>query len=340
MRKFHVWALVLCICGALCSSVCAWAQKNPFSVIRQSGKIAASVERKILQSLRPALNPAGRLPSAAGRTLSRVEIPGISPSVSPAVPSFSVPSATAPKIPSAALSVPSTAVLPDALRVRSVFPGKAQLDAVIFDLDGTLLDSLSAWEHSGTNFLRTQGIHPPDGLDEVLVKMSLSDGARLLKEQFSLPQSSEEILRLTLEPVRRHYFEDIAAKPGVPETLRYLKSQGVKLCVATASDRELAEAALARLGLLDTFDFILTCDEVGVGKRSPAVYEEALRRLGTDKSRTLVAEDARYALETAKNAGFMTAGVADAHTPAADAEKIREAADYYVESFLGGVLKK
>lgn len=234
---------------------------------------------------------------------------------------------------------PSSAAVPDLSRlvmarppVTPVFPGKKTVDAVIFDLDGTLLDSLSAWEHSGTNFLRTQGITPPEGLDEELVQLSLLDGARLLKERFNLPQSPEEILRLTLQPVRERYYRDIAPKSGVPELLRFLKAQGVKLCVATASDRELAQAALKRTGLLDLFDFIITCDEAGAGKRSPAVYEAALKRLGTAKSRTLVAEDALYALQTAKKAGFLTAGVADPHA-AADQPSLRLAADYYIPSF-------
>lgn len=303
------------------------AQKNPLSLIgKGAGKVSAlSVERKVAREM---LRSA---PAAAARGLKGARSLKASAKVNTKRPS--------PTLAGSPVKVSLSSPLVGRGSER-LFPGKAFVDAVIFDLDGTLLNSLSAWENSGTNFLRTQGITPPEGLDEQLAKMSLLDGARLLKERFSLPLEPDEILRLTLEPVRRHYFEDIPAKNGVPEVLRILKSQGVKLCVATASDRELAEAALSRLGLLDLFDFILTCDEVGLGKRSSLIYEEALYQLGTAKSRTLVVEDARYALETAKRAGFMTAGVADPHTPAADAQKIREQADYYIEYFLGGVLKK
>lgn len=334
MKKFLLWlAVPVFVCGAFAPAPVFAQGKNPVKFLRQSQKAVSALESKTLEQLRRAASSAAALRAAA-----------FAGTVKAGSSAASVPSALShlPKA-SSALTLPAPVPLsiPGTLSAKPVvFPGKETVDAVIFDLDGTLLDSLSAWEHSGTNFLRTQGITPPEGLDEKLVKMSLMDGARLLKEMFSLPQEPEEILRLTLDPIRRHYFEDIPAKPGVPETLRRLKAQGVKLCVATASDGALARAALARLELLDLFDFVLTCDEVGVGKRSPAVYEEALRRLGTEKSRTLVAEDAPYALQTARLAGFMTAGVADPHTLPEGALQMRAEADFYVETFLEGVYKK
>ena len=214
------------------------------------------------------------------------------------------------------------------------FPGKTEIDGVIFDLDGTLLNSLGAWEHSGSNFVRTQGFEPPASLDEELVSLSLLDGAKLIKERYQLSQSPEEILTLTLRPIRQHYFDDILPFPGVPETLARLKAQGVKMAVATASDRELAEVALRRLGLRDYFEFIITCDEVGVGKSSPKVYEEALRRLGTPKARTLVAEDALHALQTAHKAGFPTAAIEEVHSATQRAAKT-QVATYYVLSYQG-----
>lgn len=335
MKNLLLWlAVPVFFCGAFAPAPVFAQGKNPVKIWRQSQKAVSALESKTVKQVRQAASSAAALregtPAVAAGTVKAGSA------------AVSVPSAPS-RLPeaSSALPLPVPLSVPGTLSAKPVvFPGKSVVDAVIFDLDGTLLDSLSAWEHSGTNFLRTQGITPPEGLDEELAKMSLMNGARLLKEMFSLPQEPEEILRLTLEPIRRHYFEDIPAKNGVPEVLRILKSQGVKLCVATASDRELAEAALSRLGLLDLFDFILTCDEVGLGKRSSLIYEDALSQLGTAKSRTLVVEDARYALETAKRAGFLTAGVADPHTPAEDAQKIREQADYYIEYFLGGVFKK
>ena len=221
-------------------------------------------------------------------------------------------------------------VLP--LLKHNFLPGKKTVDAIIFDADGTLLDSLWAWEHSADNFLRTQGIEPPADFNANVAKMSLMDGARLAKSQFNLPQSPEEILRLTLEPIRQRYYKEINPKAGAREILFFLHSQGIKLCIATASSREFTEVALKRAGIFDLFDFIITCDEVGVGKRNPAVYEQALQKLGTQKSRTLVVEDALYAVQTAKQAGFLTAAVKDEHS-AKDQPMLQLLADYYIQSF-------
>jgi len=333
----HSFRTMLAAFGLLCV-FCApdavFAQKSLRKILRvPSGVTAisrgelAKLEREIRAAEKAARTPvSGKIvyPFKYKQVFKEASVPSFSPAKGVLPAPFSAPG----------LAVSLRADLPYS------FPGKETVDAVIFDLDGTLLDSLSAWEHSGTNFLRTQGITPPEGMDEELVQLSLLDGARLIKERFNLPQEPEEILRLTLEPVRRHYFEDITFKPGVLETLFYLRSQGVKMCVATASHRDFAVAALERLGVLDMFEFVITCDEVGVGKRSPAVYEEALRRMGTDKTRTLVAEDAWYALDTARRAGFLTAGVADSHTSVRDSFRLRRDADYFIEHFRNGVTKK
>lgn len=218
-------------------------------------------------------------------------------------------------------------------RVRS-FPARQEIDAAIFDLDGTLLDSLWAWENSGSNYVRSRGFEPPADLDARLETMSLMDGARLVKEMYNLPESPEVLLEQTLEPIKNRYFYEIQPMPGVREQLARLKAQGVKMAVATASHKEFAQRALTRLGMLDYFEFIITCDEVGIGKTSPKVYEVALERLGTAKERTLVAEDALHALETAHKAGFPTAAIEEAHSVNQVRQKL-DVADYYILDYEG-----
>ena len=211
-------------------------------------------------------------------------------------------------------------------------PGKKEVDAVIFDMDGTLLNTLGAWKNSTSNFLRSRGIEPPENIDAEMAALSLLEGARVLKERYGFKESPEELLEEVLATVRKFYEEDAMPKPGVPGVLQALKKQGIKICVATASDREFAEAAFKRTGLMEYIDFIITCDEVGVGKQNPLIYETALKKLGTDRKRTLVVEDALHALQTAKKAGFPTAGVYEVNF-AADQSALQSDATYYVPSF-------
>ncbi|MCI5820895.1 MAG: HAD family phosphatase [Elusimicrobia bacterium] len=209
-------------------------------------------------------------------------------------------------------------------------PGKKEVDAVIFDMDGTLLNTLGAWKNSTSNFLRSRGIEPPENIDAEMAALSLLEGARVLKERYGFKESPEELLEEVLATVRKFYEEDAMPKPGVPGVLQALKKQGIKICVATASNREFAEAAFKRTGLMEYIDFIITCDEVGVGKHNPLVYETALKKLGTNRKRTLVVEDALYALQTAKKAGFPTAGV---YETSAEQAAFRADANYCVDFF-------
>ena len=211
-------------------------------------------------------------------------------------------------------------------------PGKKEVDAVIFDMDGTLLNTLWAWKNSTSNFLRSRGIEPPENIDAEMAALSLLEGAREIKKRYGFKESPEELLEEVLATVRKFYEEDAMPKPGVPGVLQALKKQGIKICVATASAREFAEAAFKRTGLMEYIDFIITCDEVGVGKQNPLVYETALKKLGTDRKRTLVVEDALHALQTAKKAGFQTAGVYEVNF-AADQSALQSDATYYVPSF-------
>ena len=207
-----------------------------------------------------------------------------------------------------------------------------RLQSAIFDMDGTLLDSMYIWDDLGPGLLRRQGIQPAPDLAEKLKVMTLRQGAAYCKEEYRLPQSVDGIVRDIEAQVEDFYRSQVEAKPGVKKFLSLLKMEGVWMYVATATDRHLAEAALRHAGIDGYFRGILTCAEVGQGKDSPEIFERAMRRLQSNKKDTVVFEDALHAIRTARDAGFRICGVYDASSEA-DQEAIRQLSEYYIRSF-------
>ncbi len=208
-----------------------------------------------------------------------------------------------------------------------------RLQSAIFDMDGTLLDSMHIWQDVGPKALRSIGIEPSPDLGARLMLMTFRDGAALCKEEYHLSQSVEEIMEMTKALVRDFYENQVQPKPGVVKFLSLLKMEGVWMYIATNTDRDLVEAALRHTGLEGFFRGVLTCAEVGAGKKdSPEIYERAMRRLQSNKKDTVVFEDALHAVQTAKAAGFRVCGVYDPSAEA-DQEAIRSLSDYYIRSF-------
>ena len=180
-----------------------------------------------------------------------------------------------------------------------------RLQSAIFDMDGTLLDSMPIWRDLGTSVLRGLGIEPEPETDEMLKTLSLRHGIAYCKEHYHLPQTEEELIGRVVDRVADFYQHEVQAKPGVDKFLSLLKMEGVWMYVATATDRPLAEAALRHAGIDHYFRGLITVAEVGVGKKESAeIYERAMRRLQSNKKDTVVFEDAFHAIQTAKAAGF------------------------------------
>lgn len=207
-----------------------------------------------------------------------------------------------------------------------------RLQGAIFDMDGTILDSMPAWEHVASDLLRELGREPEPDIDRQVVHLSPLSAARLLRTRYGLPQSADELVALTNLRMERFYREEVRAKPGVEKALSLLKMEGVWMYVATATDRPLAEAALRRTGLLADFRGILTCAEAGADKDDPRIYEKCLTRLRCRKEECVVFEDSLRALRTAKAAGFRTAAVYD-DASREDQPALRACAETYIVSF-------
>lgn len=176
----------------------------------------------------------------------------------------------------------------------------------IFDLDGTLLDSMPVWEHASETYLMRKGIHVKERLSEVLFSMSMRQGAEYVKENYGLPETADEIISGVDSIVMEAYRTQVEAKPGVPKLLERMKEKGIRMVVATSTDRPMAESGLKRTGLLGYFERIFTCTEIGAGKRQPDIYLAAKEYLGIPQAGIWVFEDALYAIKAACTAGFFT----------------------------------
>lgn len=180
----------------------------------------------------------------------------------------------------------------------------------IFDMDGTLVDSMSFWKDLASEYLSCKGVkHMKEDIQERIKPMTMSESAELFRREFGMTGDPEAQMNAMMDD---HYRNDIPLKPGVAEYLQNLHRRGVRMCVASATAENLMETCLTRLGVREYFEFLLSCETVGAGKRSPLVYHESAKRLGMDPGEIAVYEDALYAVQTAKAAGFHVVGVYDA----------------------------
>lgn len=207
----------------------------------------------------------------------------------------------------------------------------SDIKAVIFDIDGVLLDSLSIWKELGRRYIIKHGYRPVPGMDEILFSMSMEQGVSWLKDRFLLEVSEAEIMQELENSIQTFYFEEVKAKPGAAGLLKRINKLGIPAVAATSSPREHIKKALERNHLLSYLKEIYTTSEIGESKYSPKIYLTASKFLETRPGETLVAEDSLYALNTAKNAGFQTAGIFDP-LGEPDQEQLKKAADIYCSS--------
>lgn len=206
------------------------------------------------------------------------------------------------------------------------------IKGAIFDLDGTVFDSMHIWSDIGLRFLNEKGVEPEPGIEDEFVKMSMTQAAEYYIKNIDPTETVLGIVEAVNKLVEGFYYNDVLLKDGVKEFLEFLKQRNVKICVATATDKHLVEKALIRNGIREYFDEIFTCTSVGAGKDSPVIYDKALEYLGTDKSNTYIFEDALYAIETANKAGYKILGIKDV-SEKADPEAVKSFCNFYIESY-------
>lgn len=210
--------------------------------------------------------------------------------------------------------------------MRSDFKG------AIFDLDGTLLDSMHVWRDVDNEFFKKRNMEIPDDYGEALKNMHFPTAAVYTKERFNLPDTVESIMAEWTKACFDAYQNDIKLKDGAFEYLEFLRKSGVKIAYATSNSEKLCKAVLTANDAWDFFEAMAYSEETGKQKTEPDVYLLASERLGLKPSDCVVFEDILGGARGAKKGGFTVCGVYDS-TSEKDADGIKNTADYYIKSF-------
>lgn len=210
----------------------------------------------------------------------------------------------------------------------------------IFDMDGTLIDSLIFWDilwsELGEKYLNDKNFRPSREDDKAVRTLTLKDGMELIHKNYGIAESSEKLLEETNNSIIRFYSEKVELKNGVLEFLEFCHNSGCKMCIASATATEFLKIVLNRFCLGKYFSGVFSCADIGIGKEKPDIFLIANEHLGSDISDTWVFDDSLVAVKTAKAAGFKVVGIYDRFNFGQD--EIKREADYYIDN--GETLQK
>ena len=197
-----------------------------------------------------------------------------------------------------------------------------QIQGAIFDMDGTLIDSLGFWDDFFAFFEERYSFRVDTKANAEILRrfrtIPVNESAVILHNEFGIAESADILGKELLDLLEHLYRTRVECKPGIADFLQGLAARGVKMCIASATNPRLIRIALDHAGIRSYFSEILSCEDVGKGKSFPDVFLAALERLGTPKEATWVFEDSITALKTAQDAGFHTVGVFDCNNDRQD----------------------
>ena len=206
------------------------------------------------------------------------------------------------------------------------------IEGAIFDMDGTLINSLSVWENIweefGKTFLDGERFNIEDADDKAVRTMTLKNAMEYLHCKYSIGKNGNDLLITAEEIIADFYSNKVELKKGVLDYLEYCYQNKVKMCIASATDINLINIAIQHCNIKKYFIDIISCAEIGKGKDEPDIYLKALDLLGTPIEKTWVFEDSLTAIETAHAAGLPTVAIYDRNNYGQD--QMQKTADHYI----------
>lgn len=204
--------------------------------------------------------------------------------------------------------------------------------AAIFDMDGTLIDSLFLWDifwrEAGVHFLNNPDFRPSDEDDKAVRTITLRDAMHLIHDRYSIAESGEELFQFINAIITDFYANRVAMKEGALDWLNYCKANGIRMCVASATAYDLIELAMNHCGIAGYFEKIFSCSVIGKGKEEPDIYLAAQAYFGEDAANICVFEDSLVAIETANSIGMQTVAIYDRFNYGQD--RMKQIADSYI----------
>lgn len=204
--------------------------------------------------------------------------------------------------------------------------------AIIFDLDGTLIDSMNVWSDIDKEFFKMHDLPFEEDYQKEIGHKGLKEIAAYTKSRYNLKESEDEIVSIWLDMAKEAYAYKIPLKEGVKSFLDYLHSKNIKMGIATSNSLELTELVLNHHDIYKYFSKVVTVNELKTNKGSPDIYLHISDSFGFAPSECIVFEDLLAGVRTAKNAGYKVVAVKE--KASLDKEKeIREIADLYISSY-------
>lgn len=206
-----------------------------------------------------------------------------------------------------------------------------EIKGIIFDLDGTLLDSCSIWSDVDERFFKKRNLIMPDDYQKAIGHIGLEKAAIYTINRFNLNEDKDAIINEWKQGVLEIYQNEVKLKPNVKKFLSFLKENNIPFCAATANDEDCYKSALINNQIYEMFDFILEVNNIKDGKDKPTIYIEAANKMNVKINQCMVFEDLYQAIETVKKAGFISVGVFEKTNQ--EEEKKKLISDFYIKDF-------